>query len=119
MLPMERHVPEPLKQLRQKQAAEAKLLAAQHRQRSGVLKDHAKIREAQATEKAPNVERLKTPPSADPNGNAASNQEQMPNQATTSTRLPDSQETGDTAPKGHTRTLTEDPKILPEASGTP
>jgi hypothetical protein len=40
----------------------------------------------------------------------------MPDPAT---GLPASQETGDTAPKGSSGTLPEDPKILPEASETP
>jgi hypothetical protein len=79
---MERHVPDPLKQLRQKQAAEGKLLAAQQRQGSGALKEQAKIREAKATKKATNVERLKTPPIVVPSSNATNNQEQLPNPAT-------------------------------------
>ena len=62
MPPMARQVPDPLKQLKQKQAAEAKLLAAQQRRRSSQLREQAKIREAEATEKAANAERLKTPP---------------------------------------------------------
>ena len=40
--------------MRQKHAAEAKLLAAQQRERIGVLKEHAKIREAEAAEEAAN-----------------------------------------------------------------
>ncbi len=48
---MERQVRDPLKQLRKKHAAEAKLLAAHQRMRNGVLKEHAKIREAEAAEK--------------------------------------------------------------------
>ena len=79
---MERQVPDPLKQLRQKQAAEAKLLAAQQRQRSGSLQENVKIREAEAKKKAANAERLKTPSAADPNGAALNNQEQPPNPAT-------------------------------------
>ena len=78
MPPMERQVPDPLKQLSQKQAAEAKLLAAQQRQRSGDLKEHAKIREAKAEKKAAYAGRLKTPLAADPSGTSPNNQEQMP-----------------------------------------
>ncbi len=55
MTPMERQVSDPLKHLRQKQATEAKLLADQQSQRSGALKEQAKIREAEATEKAANA----------------------------------------------------------------
>ena len=73
MPPMERQFPDPLKQLRQKQATEAKLLAAQQRQKSGALKEQAKISEAKAKEKAKNAERLKTPPSADLSDNTAYN----------------------------------------------
>ena len=58
MTPMDRQTPDPLKLLRQKQATEAKRLAAEQRQRSGLLKEQAKIREAEAAEKAANVERL-------------------------------------------------------------
>jgi hypothetical protein len=113
---MERHIPYPIKQMRQKQAAEAKLLTAQQRQRSGVLKEQAKLREAEAAEKAANKERLKTPPTTDPNGDADNNQEHMPNPIT---GLLDSQETGDTAPKGPTRTQTADSEILLEKVNTP
>jgi len=45
---MERHVPDPLKQLRKKQVTEAKLLPAQQRQRCAELKEQTKIREAEA-----------------------------------------------------------------------
>jgi hypothetical protein len=55
---MERQVPYPLQQLRQKLAVEVMLLAAQQRQRSGALKEHAKIREAEGAKKAANTERL-------------------------------------------------------------
>ena len=58
--PHGRHIQDPLKQMRQKQAAEAKLLATQQRKRSDVLTEQAKIREAKAVEKAANEERLKT-----------------------------------------------------------
>ena len=87
---MERQVPDPLKQLRQKQAAVAKLLAAQQRHRSGELKEQAKIKEAKATKKATNAERLKTPPAVNPIGIASNNQEHLPNPAT---EPPASQET--------------------------
>jgi hypothetical protein len=107
---MERQILDPIKRLRHKQKAEAKLLTAQHRQRSGALKQYAKIREAKATEKAANAERLKTPPAAVPNGTTVNNQEQLPNPAT---GLPAPQETGDTAPKGPTWNLPENPEILP------
>ena len=40
-----------LKLMRQKQAADAKLLAAENRQRAGVLKEQEKIRAAEAAEK--------------------------------------------------------------------
>ncbi len=82
MRPMSRHVPDPLKQLRQKQAAEAKLPAAQERQRSGQLREQEKIREAEAAKKAANAERLKTPLLADPNVSAPNNQEQLPDPTT-------------------------------------
>jgi hypothetical protein len=52
---MERQVLDPLKQLRQEQTAEAKLLAAQQRKKSGALKVQAKIREAKASKKASNA----------------------------------------------------------------
>ena len=51
MPPMTRTTPNPLKQIRQKQAAEAKLLAAQNRQREGLRKEQEKILAAEATEK--------------------------------------------------------------------
>jgi hypothetical protein len=107
MPPMERQVPDPLKQLRQKQAAEAKVLAAQQTQRSGAFKEQAKNREAEAIEKAANAERLKISPTADPSGNASNNREQLPNPATEPP-----QETGDTVPKGPTETPLEDPKFI-------
>ena len=58
---MYRQIPDPLKLMRQEQATEAKRLAAEHRQRSGLLEEQAKLREAEAAEKATNAERLKTP----------------------------------------------------------
>ena len=72
---MDRQIPDPLKRMRHKQAAGAKLLAAEQRQRSGVLKEHAKIREAEAAEKAANAERLKSPLTEDPGGDATSKDE--------------------------------------------
>ncbi len=45
--------------MRQKQAAEAKLLAAHNKQRVGVLKEHEKLRAAEAANKKANVDRLK------------------------------------------------------------
>ena len=55
MPPMDRQIPDPLKQMRQKHAAEAKRLAVEQRQRSGVLKEQAEIREAEAAENATNA----------------------------------------------------------------
>jgi hypothetical protein len=60
--PMERHLPDPLKQTRQKQAKDAKLLAAQTRQREGIRKEQDKIRAREAAEKHANKERRNTPP---------------------------------------------------------
>ena len=51
MTPMDRQIPDPLKLMRQQQAAEAKRLAAEQRQRSGKLKKQAKLREEEAAEK--------------------------------------------------------------------
>ena len=73
MPPMERQIPDPLRLMRQKHAAEAKQLAAEQRQRSDVFKEQAKIREAEAAEKAANAERLKTPLTADPIGDTSNN----------------------------------------------
>ena len=61
MPPMDRQIPDPLKLMRQKQAAEAKRLAAEQKHRSGLLKEQAKIRETEMAKKAANAERLKTP----------------------------------------------------------
>jgi hypothetical protein len=69
MLLMDRHVPDPLKQMRHNQAAEAKLLATQQIQRAGVFREQAKIKEAEASEKTTISDRLKTPPSMIPSGN--------------------------------------------------
>ena len=57
-------------------------MAAQQRQRSGQLKEQAKIKEAEAAKKTMNAERLKTPLAADPSGTAPNNQEQLPNPTT-------------------------------------
>jgi lipopolysaccharide export system protein LptC len=56
MTPMDRQMPDPLKLMRQQQAAEAKRLAAEQRQRSGLLKEQVKLREAERAEKAANEE---------------------------------------------------------------
>jgi hypothetical protein len=114
MPPMARHVPDPLKQLRQKHVAEVNLLAAQKRKRAGgVLREQAKIREAEAAEKTANAKRLKTPPSTVPNINADNTHKRTPKSATTQPAT--TQDTGDTARKDTTGTPLEDPKILPEA----
>ena len=47
--------------MRQKQAANAKLLEAPNRQRAGALKEHEKIRDAEAADKQANADRLKIP----------------------------------------------------------
>ena len=62
MPPMTRTNPDPLKHMRQKQAAEAKLLAAQNRQREGLRKEHEKIRAAEAAEKKLTRTALQTNP---------------------------------------------------------
>ena len=46
---------DPLKQMRQKQAAEAKLLATQNRQREEIRKDQEKIRAEEVAEKQDNA----------------------------------------------------------------
>jgi hypothetical protein len=48
--------------MRQKQAAEAKLMAAQNRQREGLRKEQEKLRAAEAAEKKANEERLANQP---------------------------------------------------------
>ena len=58
MPPLARATPDPLKQMRQQQATEAKLLAAQIRQREGIRKEQEKIRAAEAAEKKANQDRL-------------------------------------------------------------
>jgi len=100
---MDRQIPDPLKQLRQTQAAEAELLDAQNKQRAGVLREQEKIREAEAAEKTSNEQRLKTPLSEVPNGSVdESKQEQTINTALR--EPPAAQGTGDTGPKGPPRT---------------
>ena len=91
-------------------------MAAQQRQRSGQLKEQAKIREAKATKKAANAERFKTPLSADPGGSDTNNQEKLPNPVV---EPPATHERWDTTPKGPIGTLLEDPKVLPNASEIP
>ena len=61
MPPMAMTTPDPLKQMRQKQAAEAKLLATQNKQRDGIRREQEKIRAAEAAEKKANAERLENP----------------------------------------------------------
>ena len=85
--------PDPLKKIRQKQAAEAKLVAAQNRQRGGIRKEQEKIRAAEATEKQANAERLKNPT--------------PPANTTTKDKLPDP-----------SQIPAVDPEILPEAEQT-
>jgi hypothetical protein len=79
-------------------------------------KKSGKNQEAKAVEKEANAERLKTPQITYPSRNAANNKEQLPNP---STEPPATQETGDTTPKGPTKTPNEDPKILLDATKTP
>ena len=61
MPPMARQTLDPLKQMRHKQAADAKRLAAENRQRAGALKEQEQIRAAEAAEKQANEDRLKAP----------------------------------------------------------
>jgi hypothetical protein len=131
MTPMDRQIPDPLKLMRQQQAAEAKRLAAEQRQRSGKLKEQAKLRETEAAEKAANEERLKTPPIADPIGDPANAKDKLPDnpigaaantedqQLDPITGLPVTQEAGDTMPPNDTGPVTEDPEILPDKVTTP
>ena len=98
---------------------------------TGLLKEQGKLREAEAAEKAANVERLKTPKIEEPSGDAANKNDQMPihpsgavtnteeQQLDPLTRLPTTQVTNDTAPQGPTGTHTEDPEILPYKVTTP
>jgi hypothetical protein len=51
MPPMTRQIPDPLKQMRQKQAADAKQLATENMKREGLRKEQEKIRAAEAAEK--------------------------------------------------------------------
>jgi hypothetical protein len=79
MTPIDRQIPDPLKLTRQKQIAEAKRLAAEQRQRSGLLKEQVKlVREAEMAEKAANAERLQTPLTKDPNGDATNKGDHLP-----------------------------------------
>ncbi len=57
---MEMQFPDPLKQMRQKQAAEAKQLVAQHPQRARILKEQAKLRAREAAEKQANADDIRT-----------------------------------------------------------
>jgi hypothetical protein len=93
MSSMDMTTPDPLKKIRQKQAAEAKLVAAQNRQRGGIRKEQEKIRAAEATEKQANAERLKNPT--------------PPANTTTKDKLPDP-----------SQIPAVDPEILPEAEQT-
>ena len=52
---MDRTTPDPLKQIRKKKAAEAKLPAAHTKQREGICKEQEKIRAAEAAEKQANA----------------------------------------------------------------
>jgi len=131
MLSMDRQTPDPLKLMRQKQAAEAKRLAAEQRQRSGKLKEQANIREKEAAKKAANAERLKTPPSLDPSGETTNTMDKLPDnpsgaaqnteeeQLDPLTGLPATQVSEDTGPPSATGTINEDPKILPDQVTTP
>jgi len=117
--------------MRQKQATDAKWLAAEPRQRSGLLKEQAKTREAEAVEKAANAERIRTPLTEDHTGDAANKNDQLPKHlsgATTNTEgqqldpitwLPATQATCNTAPQDPTGTHTEDLEILPDKETTP
>ena len=107
---MDRQIPDPLKLMRQKQSAEAKRLAVEQRQRSGLLNEQAKLQEAEMAEKAANAERLQTPMKEEPSGDASNNNDQLPNNpigAATDTEkqqldplkeLPANEVTNDTAP---------------------
>jgi hypothetical protein len=79
---MDMQIPDPLKQMQQKHAADAKRLAAEKRQRNGVLKERAKTCEVEAAEKAANAERLKTPLAEDPIGAATNTEKQQPDPLT-------------------------------------
>jgi cytoskeletal protein RodZ len=88
-----RATPDPLKQMRQQQAAEAKLLAAQNRQREGIRREQEKIRAAEAAEKKANQDRLAN--NTTPENTSAKDQ------------LPDPTQNPD-----------KDPEILPDTSKT-
>ena len=117
--------------MRQKQATNAKRLATEHRQRSGILKEQAKLREAERAEKAANAERLKTPLTEDPSGDAANKSDRLPKNpigAATETKeqqldpligMPTTEVTNDTTPQGLTGTQPEDPEILQDKVTTP
>ena len=53
MYPLVGQLPDPLKQLNQKQAAEAKLLARENRRRASALKEHVNICAKEATKSKP------------------------------------------------------------------
>ena len=93
MPPMTRGTPDPLKQMRQQQAAEAKLLAAQNRQREGIRKEQEKIRAAEAAEKKANQDRLAN--------------KKTPENTTSKDKLPDPAQIPD-----------KDPEILPDTAET-
>ena len=115
--------------MRHQQAAEAKRLAAEQRQRSGLLKEQAKLREAERAEKSANEERLKTPLAEDPAASAAKNDQLPKNPVGTTTAEKEQQldprtglpttEVTNTEPQGPTGTPTEDPEILPDKETTP
>ncbi len=88
-------------------------MVAQERQRAVSLKEHAKIREAEAAKKATNTQRLKIPPSVVPKGNADNSQKKTHNPAIGQSTT--AQSTGDITPKDLTGILPEDLEILPEA----
>ena len=99
--------------MRQKQAAEAKKLAAEQRQRSGLLKEQAKIREAEAAEKAANAERLKPPQTVDPEVPKPNTEEPLPG------KNPLEPKTGDTTMPDPVGTQNEDKEILPDKEHNP
>jgi len=58
---MDRHAPDPLKQIRQNQAPEAKALSEQNGQRTCAMKKKEKHWAAETTKKQANADRHKTP----------------------------------------------------------
>jgi len=114
--------------MRQKQAADAKQLAAENGQRAGVRKEQEKIRAAEAAEKQANADRLKTPilpqgttgtgPLLVPLPPAPLNPKILPEAGETTTA------TNTTSYKvAHAAIIAEqernqDPKVLPEAEDT-